>query len=197
MHQLAQKLEKYHVILGSASPRRKELLQGLDIPFEVFLKNTQETINATLPFEQIPQDIAQQKFNAFLPDLTARDFLITADTLVFCDGRSVGKPKNEAEAKEMISFLSGKTHSVVTGVCFGTKQKQEVFYQHSQVTFAAMNETDIDYYIAKYKPFDKAGAYGVQEWIGYMGIESIYGSYYNVMGLPVHSLYYKILDYEE
>lgn len=197
MHQLAQKLQKYHVILGSASPRRKELLQGLDIPFDVILKNTQEIIDATLPFEQIPLDIAQQKFKAFLPDLSAQDFLITADTLVFCEGKSVGKPKNKTEAKEMISFLSGKTHSVITGVCFGTRQKQEAFYQLSQVTFATMNEADIDYYIAKYKPLDKAGAYGVQEWIGYMGIESICGSYYNVMGLPVHSLYYRILDYEE
>jgi septum formation protein len=197
MHQLAQKLQKYHVILGSASPRRKELLQGLDIPFDVILKNTQEIIDATLPFEQIPLDIAQQKFKAFLPDLSAQDFLITADTLVFCEGKSVGKPKNKIEAKEMISFLSGKAHSVVTGVCFGTRQKQEAFYQLSQVTFATMNEADIDYYIAKYKPLDKAGAYGVQEWIGYMGIESICGSYYNVMGLPVHSLYYRILDYEE
>ena len=197
MHQLAQKLQKYHVILGSASPRRKELLQGLDIPFDVILKNTQEIIDPTLPYEQIPLDIAQQKFKAFLPDLSAQDFLITADTLVFCEGKSVGKPKNEAEAKEMISFLSGKTHSVVTGMCFGTRQKQEAFYQLSQVTFATMNEADIDYYIAKYKPLDKAGAYGVQEWIGYMGIESICGSYYNVMGLPAHSLYYRILDYEE
>ncbi len=197
MHQLAQKLQKYHVILGSASPRRKELLAGLDIPFEIILKDTEETIDATLPFEQIPQQIAQQKFNAYLPELSANDFLITADTLVFCEGKPVGKPKNLAEAKEMISFLSGKTHSVVTGVCYGTKQKHEAFYQLSQVTFATMKESDIDYYVAKYMPLDKAGAYGIQEWIGYMGIESISGSYYNIMGLPVHSLYYRILNYEE
>ena len=118
MHQLAQKLQKYHVILGSASPRRKELLQGLDIPFDVILKNTQEIIDATLPFEQIPLDIAQQKFKAFLPDLSAQDFLITADTLVFCEGKSVGKPKNKIEAKEMkIAMMIALPSNTVSTTC--------------------------------------------------------------------------------
>lgn len=194
MHQLAEKLKNFNVILGSASPRRKELLAGLDIPFEVKVKDTQEVVDKTLPLDEIPMSIAEQKFSAFHTDLKDNDFLITADTLVFCENRVVGKPKSIEEAKEMIHFLSGKTHTVVTGVCFGTNKFQKSFRCKTLVTFSEIKEGDIDYYVEKYLPLDKAGAYGVQEWIGYISIENIDGSYYNVMGLPVHYLYEKIIS---
>lgn len=193
MHQLVQKLHNYNVILGSASPRRKELLAGLDIPFEIRVKDTKETVDTSLSLEEIPQSIATQKFSAFIPDLKETDFLITADTLVFCDTKVVGKPKSTEEALETIRFLSGKTHSVVTGVCFGTKESHTSFRCKTMVKFAEIADCDIAYYVERYKPLDKAGAYGVQEWIGYVSIEKIEGSYYNVMGLPVHRLYKEIL----
>ncbi|MCQ2960251.1 MAG: Maf family nucleotide pyrophosphatase [Bacteroidales bacterium] len=195
MNLLAEKLQKYHVILGSASARRKELLAGLDIPFEVRVKETNEFVDKSLALEEIPQSIAEQKFAALIPDLTDNDFLITADTLVFCGDRVIGKPKTKQDAFEMIRFLSGKKHIVVTGVCYGTKNHHKAFRCKSQVTFSEICDQDISYYIEKYKPMDKAGAYGVQEWIGYMGIEKIKGSYYNVMGLPVHMLYKKIVSF--
>lgn len=192
MHTLARKLQSFNVILGSASPRRKDLLAGLDIPFEIRVKNTTEVIDSSLPFHDIPQSIAEQKFAAF-DDLGEQDFLITADTLVFCEGKAVGKPKSKDEAKQMIRFLSGKKHTVISGVCFGTKQSHCSFRCETQVTFATIADEDVDYYVETYCPLDKAGAYGVQEWIGYMCIERIEGSYYNVMGLPVHRLYKEIL----
>ncbi|MBQ3677288.1 MAG: septum formation protein Maf [Bacteroidales bacterium] len=192
MHSLARKLQNFNVILGSASPRRKELLAGLDIPFEIRVKNTTEVVDSSLPFHEIPQSIAEQKFAAF-DDLSDKDFLITADTLVFCDGKAVGKPKSKDDAKQMIRFLSGKTHTVITGVCFGTKKSYHTFRCETQVTFATISDDDIDYYVETYCPLDKAGAYGVQEWIGYISIERIEGSYYNVMGLPVHKLFKEIL----
>ncbi len=194
MNLLASKLQNYHVILGSASPRRKELLAGLDVPFEIRVKDTNEVVDKSLPLEKIPESIAQQKFDALLSDLQTNDFLITADTLVFCEDRALGKPKNVNDAKEMIRFLSGKTHNVVTGVCFGTKKSHYRFNCLSKVTFSAIFDSEIDYYVEKYKPLDKAGAYGVQEWIGYIGIDRIEGSYYNIMGLPVHCLYEQILQ---
>lgn len=197
MHQLEQKLQQYHIILGSASPRRKELLNGLDIPFDVCAKNTHEIIDTTLPLEKIPESIAEQKFAAFLPQLQVQDFLITSDTLVFCNGKSLGKPKTRDEAIEMVRFLSGKTHTVVTAVCYGTKKSHKTFSDQAKVTFSTINEEDIVYYIDTYKPFDKAGSYGVQEWIGYMGIERIEGSFYTIMGLPVQKLYSNLLAYEE
>jgi len=197
MHLVGQKLQQYRVILGSASPRRKELLAGLDIPFDVIVKNATETIDQSLSLEYIPEHIAEQKFTAFLSDLQEKDFLITSDTLVFCEDKALGKPKSAEEAKQMVQFLSGKTHSVVTGVCIGTKRKHLLFHDIAKVTFAQIAESDIDYYIEKYKPFDKTGSYGVQEWIGYMGIEKLEGSFYTVMGLPVQMLYNKILEYEE
>lgn len=192
MHSLATKLLNYHIILGSASPRRRELLAGLDIDFETQVKDTKEIIDENLPAENVPQSIAKQKFEAFLPELQVNDFLITADTVVICDNKILGKPKSIENAKEILQFLSNKTHTVVTGVHFGTKDKQQSFSCKTQVTFAQLSASDIDYYIEKYKPMDKAGSYGVQEWIGYIGIEHIEGSYYNVMGLPVQKLYTEI-----
>ena len=180
----------YNIILGSQSPRRQELLHGLDVNFTVnVIAGLEENYPATLQGEDIPMFLAQQKAEAYLNSLTPKDMLITADTIVWLDGIVYGKPKDEADAKKMLRALSGKTHDVITGVCVTTTERQETFAAVSKVTFASFSDDEIDYYIEKYQPMDKAGSYGVQEWIGYIGVERIDGSFYNVMGLPVQRLY--------
>ena len=180
----------YNIILGSQSPRRQELLHGLDVNFTVnVIAGLEENYPATLQGEEIPMFLAQQKAEAYLNSLTPHDMLITADTIVWLDGVVYGKPKDEADAKKMLRALSGKTHDVITGVCVTTTERQETFAAISKVTFASFSDDEINYYIEKYRPMDKAGSYGVQEWIGYIGVERIDGSFYNVMGLPVQRLY--------
>ena len=180
----------YNIILGSQSPRRQELLHGLDLNFTVnVIAGLEENYPATLQGEAIPMFLAQQKAEAYLNSLTPKDMLITADTIVWLDGIVYGKPKDEADAKKMLRALSGKTHDVITGVCVTTTERQETFAAISKVTFASFSDDEINYYIEKYRPMDKAGSYGVQEWIGYIGVEHIDGSFYNVMGLPVQRLY--------
>lgn len=180
----------YNIILGSQSPRRQELLHGLDVNFTVnVIDGLEENYPATLQGEAIPMFLAQQKAEAYLNSLTPKDMLITADTIVWLDGIVYGKPKDEADAKKMLRALSGKTHDVITGVCVTTTERQETFAAVSKVTFASFSDDEINYYIEKYQPMDKAGSYGVQEWIGYIGVEHIDGSFYNVMGLPVQRLY--------
>ena len=180
----------YNIILGSQSPRRQELLHGLDVNFTVnVIAGLEENYPATLQGEDIPMFLAQQKAEAYLNSLTPHDMLITADTIVWLDGVVYGKPKDEADAKKMLRALSGKTHDVITGVCVTTTERQETFAAISKVTFASFSDDEINYYIEKYRPMDKAGSYGVQEWIGYIGVEHIDGSFYNVMGLPVQRLY--------
>ena len=180
----------YNIILGSQSPRRQELLHGLDVNFTVnVIAGLEENYPATLQGEEIPMFLAQQKADAYLNALTPQDMLITADTIVWLDGIVYGKPKDEADAKKMLRALSGKTHDVITGVCVTTTERQETFAAISKVTFASFSDDEINYYIEKYRPMDKAGSYGVQEWIGYIGVERIDGSFYNVMGLPVQRLY--------
>ena len=180
----------YNIILGSQSPRRQELLHGLDVNFTVnVIDGLEENYPATLQGEEIPMFLAQQKAEAYLNSLTPKDMLITADTIVWLDGIVYGKPKDEADAKKMLRALSGKTHDVITGVCVTTTERQETFAAVSKVTFASFSDDEINYYIEKYRPMDKAGSYGVQEWIGYIGVEHIDGSFYNVMGLPVQRLY--------
>ena len=180
----------YNIILGSQSPRRQELLHGLDVNFTVnVIAGLEENYPATLQGEDIPMFLAQQKAEAYLNSLTPKDMLITADTIVWLDGIVYGKPKDEADAKKMLRALSGKTHDVITGVCVTTTERQETFAAVSKVTFASFSDDEINYYIEKYRPMDKAGSYGVQEWIGYIGVEHIDGSFYNVMGLPVQRLY--------
>lgn len=196
MNRLQHKLRNYNIILGSQSPRRKELLQGLDIQFEIRVKDTNETFPETLHPAKVPEYIAANKFKAFVPELTEKDFLITADTIVIKDSQILQKPINLTEAKELLEILSGSKHEVITAVCFGLANKMIQFSSSSVVTFSKLNKDDIDFYVETYKPLDKAGAYGVQEWIGYVGIEYIEGSYFNVMGLPVQALYSKILVYE-
>lgn len=197
MHQLAAKLQNYHVVLGSASPRRKELLAGLDIPFEVRVSETDESVDVSCSLEDVPLYVAKHKFETLKKELKKNEFLITADTLVFCDTIRIGKPQTLEEAKMILEQLSGKNHTVVTGVCIGTIRHNVSFYDKAYVKFAELASQDIDYYVENYHPLDKAGAYGVQEWIGYMGIEKIQGSFYTVMGLPVQKLYTEILSYEE
>lgn len=196
MNALQQKLQDFTIILGSQSPRRKELLSGLDISFEVRVKDTDESYDNTISLESVPLVIAENKFKAFIPELLDTDFLITADTIVIKDNTILQKPKDVEEAKEILQFLSNGEHTVVTAVTYGTKNLYYTFSAHTQVTFAELSKHDIEYYAHTYKPMDKAGAYGVQEWIGYVGIQKIVGSYFNVMGLPVQTLYQKLMAYE-
>jgi len=187
---MLENIADYRIILASNSPRRKELMSGLDIPFEIkTLPDIEESYPDTLQKEEIPLYLAKLKANAYQTLMQDNTLLITADTIVWLDGMVYGKPKNETEAKYMLQKLSGRTHEVFTGVCLTTRQKQKSFFAVSKVSFAVLSESEIDYYVKKYKPFDKAGAYGVQEWIGYVGVEQLEGPFYNVMGLPVRLLY--------
>lgn len=190
---MLENLSKYKIILGSNSPRRKELLSGLDIKFSVkVIPGLEENYPETLDPQEIPVFLSKQKAEAYLSSLDDTMLLITADTIVWNGNAVIGKPKNRAEAIQMLRSLSGHEHHVVTGVCLTTMKKQMTFSVISSVRFASLNDEEIIYYVDKYKPFDKAGAYGIQEWIGYVGVESISGSFYNVMGLPVQRLYQEL-----
>ena len=176
------------IILASNSPRRRELLAGLGLDYEVrTLQGLDESYPEGLSMEEIPQYISRKKAAAYT--LSEDELLITADTIVYLDGEVLGKPVDEEDAKQMLRKLSGKTHQVVTGVTLTWEGRQHSFASVSQVTFAQLSEAEIEHYVTKYRPFDKAGAYGIQEWIGYIGVTSIEGSYFNVMGLPVQRLY--------
>ena len=180
----------YKVLLASNSPRREELLRGIDIDFEVkVLPEIDESYPDNLPVAEIAEYLAIKKANAYTPSLSEDELVITADTVVLLDGKMYGKPNNKEEAKEMLATLSEKTHRVVSGVCLTTTKKQTSFSVTSDVEFAAHTNEEIEYYVDRYSPFDKAGAYGVQEWIGYIGVKHITGSYYNIMGLPIQRLY--------
>lgn len=179
---------QFNIILGSQSPRRKELLSGLDLEFTTkVIPGLEESYPNTLKGEEIPIYLAEQKANAY--DLKNNDLLITADTIVWLNDKVYGKPINEEDAKNMLRALSGQTHDVITGVCVRTNKTNISFASTTKVTFATLSEEEINHYINKYHPMDKAGSYGVQEWIGYIGVEHIEGSYYNVMGLPIQRLY--------
>ena len=183
-------IKDYKIILASASPRRRELLAGLDLVFLVkSLPDVDESFPETLAGGEIPLYISKKKADAYLPSMADDELVITADTIVWLDGKALGKPVDEADARRMLHNMSGKTHAVFTGVTITTKNEQRSFVAQSNVSFAVLNDDEVDYYIQKYKPMDKAGAYGAQEWIGYIGMENIEGSYFNVMGLPVQRLY--------
>ena len=185
----------YHIILASNSPRRKELLGGLGLDYEVCtLPGIDESYPDTLQGEDIPVYISSKKASAYLDSLKNNELLITADTIVWLDGRVLGKPSDEEEACQMLRDLSGKTHQVITGVTLATTAFQKSFASVSQVTFASLTEEEIKYYVNHYHPMDKAGSYGVQEWIGFIGVERIEGSYFNVMGLPVQRLYRELVS---
>lgn len=183
-------LKKYRVILASNSPRRKELLAGLGVEYEVrTLPDVDESYPGTLKGADIPLYIAKEKADAYHSMIQPDELMITADTIVWLDGRVLGKPKDREDAMQMLRDMSGRTHEVFTGVCITTREWQRCFSAQTEVRFSELSEEEIVYYVDKYQPMDKAGAYGVQEWIGFIGVENISGSYYNVMGLPVQKLY--------
>ncbi len=186
-------LRSYRIILASNSPRRQELLSGLGLTFTVkVLPDIDESYPANLQRDEIPQYISRSKADAYRSIMQDQDLIITADTIVWVEGEVLGKPKDEAEAVEMLRKLSGRTHQVVTGVTLTTKDQQTSFATVSDVAFTQLDEDEIQYYVEHYRPMDKAGAYGVQEWIGLVGVESLSGSYFNVMGLPVQRLYHEL-----
>lgn len=189
-------LKKYRIVLGSNSPRRRELLAGLDLDFEVkVIPGIDESYPDNLSSEEIGIYIACKKSEAYLDKMTDNELLITADTIVVTYGEQIrinGKPADREDAIEMLRSLSGRVHEVVTGVCLTTKEKSVSFAVSSAVSFAQLDDDEIIYYVDKYRPFDKAGSYGIQEWIGYVGVEAINGSFYNVMGLPVQKLYQEL-----
>ena len=183
-------VNSYRLVLGSGSPRRRELLAGLDIPFEVrALPGIDESYPPTLQAEEIPVYLARKKAEAYLPELKADELLLTADTIVWTFGEVLGKPKDRADAIAMLRKLSGRTHEVITGVCLTTRERSVSFPAVSSVRFATLDDAEITYYVDHYRPFDKAGSYGIQEWIGYVAVEAIEGSFYNVMGLPIRKVY--------
>lgn len=187
---MLENISKYHIILASNSPRRRELLAGLGIDFEVkVLPDINESYPHSLPVVDIAQYIAREKAAAYRPLMRANDLIVTADTVVIAGDEVMGKPADAADARRMLRKLSGKVHQVTTGVCLITLTKQRDFSVTTHVSFKTLTDEEIDFYINRYKPFDKAGAYGIQEWIGYIGVTGLQGSYFNVMGLPVQRIY--------
>ena len=185
------------IILASNSPRRRELLAGLDLDFEVkVIKGIDESYPETLAPDKVAQYIAAKKADAYVPAIHEDDLVITADTVVIVDNDILGKPHDESEAKAMLRRISGRSHQVVTGVCLVTKDKRREFSVSTDVTFRSLSESEIDYYVSHYRPFDKAGAYGIQEWIGYVGVTGLNGSYFNVMGLPVQRIYSELQHFK-
>jgi septum formation protein len=185
-----ENLTNYKIILASNSPRRKELLEGLGLRFQVrVLQGIDESYPDNLSGEEIALFISRKKAEAYRRTMADDELIITADTIVHVDGEVLGKPRDKEDAARMFRLMSGRKHQVITGVCVLTKEKTVQFASTTDVTFAQLTEEEINHYIEYYHPFDKAGAYGIQEWIGYIGITGINGSYYNVVGLPVQKLY--------
>ena len=190
------KITNYKVLLASNSPRRKELLQGIDIDFEIkVLPDIDESYPASLPVEEVAEFIAEKKASSYTNNLKEDELLITADSVVILDGAIFGKPNNKEEANAMLTALSGKAHRVISGVCLATLEKQVSFSVTSEVLFSELSSEEIEYYIDRYSPFDKAGSYGIQEWIGYIGVEHLSGSYFNIMGLPIQRLYRELKNF--
>lgn len=186
----------YNIILASGSPRRKELLAGLGYDFEIrLLPGIDESYPDGLSGEEIAMHIAKGKAAPYRDSMADDELIITADTIVYLDGQVLGKPKDEGEACQMLRNLSGKTHQVITGVTILTNTKEKTFASVSQVTFAELTDEEINYYVSHFHPTDKAGAYGIQEWIGFVGVTRIEGSYFNVMGLPVQRLYTELKQF--
>lgn len=187
---MLENLEKYKIILCSNSPRRRELLSGLGLNFEVrVIDNIDESYNNNNRCEEIAEEISLKKADAYIKTIGNNELIITADTIVYNNGDVLGKPHTREEAIDMLSAISGKTHRVVTGVCIASKNKKKIFSVSTNVKFSSLEKEEILFYIDNYTPYDKAGAYGIQEWIGYIGVEGIEGSYFNVMGLPIQRLY--------
>lgn len=192
---LKEKLKNHSIILASASPRRQSFFKDLNLDFKIRVRKIEENYPAHLKAEEITDYLAQLKATAF-DDLKENDLLITSDTIVWLDKKALGKPKTPEEATQMLQALSGKMHEVITSVCFTTKHIQETVNDITKVWFRPLTEDEIEYYISNYKPFDKAGSYGIQEWIGYIGVEKIEGCYFNVMGLPIRLVYKTLSEIE-
>ncbi|HUH46918.1 MAG TPA: Maf family nucleotide pyrophosphatase [Arenibacter sp.] len=191
---LREKLKDYRVILASASPRRQQFFTEMEIPFEVHKMPVDEIYPGHLQGKQISDYLARLKAGPFMDKLREKDILVTSDTVVWHKDTSLAKPRDEAEAVAMLRTLSGDRHQVITSVCLTTSRSQKIVSQTTQVKFRNLEETEIHYYVHHYRPFDKAGGYGIQEWIGLVGIEEIQGSYPNVVGLPTHLVYSALLE---
>ena len=185
---LREKFKYHKIILASQSPRRQELLRGLDVDFEIETRPVDENYDSKLKGTAITDFLSTLKAKAFT-DLAENTILITSDTIVWLDDQALGKPKNEEEARAMLHQLSGRRHQVHTSVCFTTVDSQDVINDTTEVTFGKLNDQEIDYYVEKYRPFDRAGSYGIQDWLGFAKVTSINGCYYNVMGLPLPKVY--------
>lgn len=190
---LHEKLAPYRLLLASQSPRRRELMSGCGLPYELAPKfDCEERYPAELAAEEVPGYLSRLKSEAYPAPLAARDILLTADTVVVLDGEVLGKPRGRDGAVEMLGRLSARRHTVVSGVTFRTRERMHTFTAHTSVWFRRLEREEIDYYVDTFRPFDKAGSYGIQEWIGYAAIERIEGSFYNVMGLPIQKLYVEL-----
>lgn len=192
---LNEKFKNHKIILASGSPRRQQFLKELDIDFEIRLKEIEEIYPNHLQAEEITDFLSKLKASAFENDLQDNEVLITSDTIVWLENKALGKPIDSSHAVKMLTEMSGKTHKVITSVCIKTTQKELVFHDETLVTFAKLTLKEIEYYLNNYKPFDKAGSYGIQEWIGLVAIEKIEGSYANVVGLPTHKLYKELMNF--
>jgi septum formation protein len=191
---LKEKLKDYNIILASGSPRRQEFFKQLDIDFEIRLKSVEEVYPSELKHIAISDFLAKIKANALIGGLNEKDILITSDTIVWHNDQAIGKPKNEIDAFNMLKSLSGDIHEVITSVCFTQKYEQKIVNAVTSVRFKELSDDEIWYYIHNFKPMDKAGAYGIQDWIGQIAVTHIEGSYFNVMGLPVHLVYKTLLE---
>lgn len=192
---LKDKLKQYNLILASGSPRRQQFFNDLDLDFEIRLKDIDEIYPEDLKGVEITNYLAQLKANAFNNELKERDILITSDTIVWHEDKALGKPNDYDDAFAILKSLSGSTHEVITSVCFKTVAKEDTIFEVTKVTFSILSDDSIRYYLDNYKPFDKAGAYGIQEWIGLVGITRIDGSYTNVVGLPTEKVYQYLNTY--
>lgn len=193
---LNEKIKSKKIILASASPRRKELMAGLGFEFTIDTRNNfEEVIPQRYDINLVPEYLAKGKSHGFHRPLEEDEIIITADTMVLCNGQILGKPADRANAMEMLKMLQNNRHRVITGVCIRDAQREVSFSATTEVYFNALSDSELNYYLDNYKPYDKAGAYGVQEWIGYVGINHIEGSYYNVMGLPVQRLYTELENF--
>lgn len=188
-------LSKYDIILASQSPRRQQLMKDMGFNFRIIVSDVEEVYPDNLAIKEIPCYLAELKANALVNELKENALIISADTIVAIDNQILGKPKDEADAYRILKTISGKKHQVITGVCLKNIIKQQTFFAESNVYFRNLSDEEINYYIHNYSPYDKAGAYGVQEWIGYIGIERIEGSYFNVMGLPTQMLYKELINF--
>ena len=191
---LNEKLKEFHLILASGSPRRQQFFKDLDLDFEIRLKEIEELYPEHLKAEEITNFLAQLKANAFEGELKANDILITSDTIVWHQNQCLGKPKDYPEAFQMLQKLSDATHQVITSVCLKTVDRSETFHAITHVTFKPLTDDEIRYYLDHYQPFDKAGSYAIQEWIGSVGISKVEGSYTNVVGMPMHLVYRKLMQ---